>query len=156
MDRSLAPEAFPAKVATVLRFGNASNQGPEPAADAPQARAPGPAALLRDLTSRFPMLGITRLASQTGLDRVGIPCYAAIRPNSLTIASHQGKGEDELSAKLSAIMEAAEYAVAEAPETPGPTLNPDQVRAAGLTTLDISTLLPRGFAVDPNLPIRWI
>lgn len=127
-----------------------------PAADASQAEAPSPAALLRDLISKFPLLGITRLASQTGLDRTGIPCYAAIRPNSLTIASHQGKGEDEMSAKLSAIMEAAEYAVAEAPETPGRTLNLNQVRDAGLATLDVSSLLPRGFAVDPALPIRWV
>lgn len=127
-----------------------------PAADASPAEAPSPAALLRDLISKFPALGITRLASQTGLDRTGIPCYAAIRPNSLTIASHQGKGEDELGAKLSAIMEAAEYAVAEAPETAGPTLSLDQVRDAGLATLDVASLLPRGFAVDPALPIRWV
>lgn len=127
-----------------------------PAADASQAEAPSPAALLRDLISKFPEVGITRLASQTGLDRVGVPCYAAIRPNSLTIASHQGKGEDELGAKLSAIMEAAEYAVAEAPETPGRTLSLDQVRIAGLATLDVSSLLPRGFAVDSALPVRWV
>ena len=127
-----------------------------PAADGSQAEAPSPAALLRDLISKFPELGITRLASQTGLDRVGIPCYAAIRPNSLTIASHQGKGEDELGAKLSAIMEAAEYAVAEFPETAGPTLSLNQVRSAGLANLDVTNLLPRGFAIDGALPVRWV
>lgn len=127
-----------------------------PTTHASPARAPSPAALLRDLISKFPRLGITRLASQTGLDRTGIPCYAAIRPNSLTIASHQGKGEDELSAKLSAVMEAAEYALAEAPETPGRMLSLNQVRAAGLSTLDVTPLLPRGFTVDPALPIRWV
>lgn len=126
-----------------------------PAADASPAEAPSPAALLRDLISKFPQLGITRLASQTGLDRTGISCYAAIRPNSLTIASHQGKGMDEIGAKLSAIMEAAEYAVAEAPETPGPTLSLNEVRAAGRATLDVASLLPRDFAVDPDLLIRW-
>lgn len=135
MDRSLAP-----RLATL----------------ASPAGAPSPAALLRDLISRFPLLGITRLASQTGLDRTGIPCYAAIRPNSLTIASHQGKGEDELGAKLSAIMEAAEYAVAEAPETPGRTLSLAEVGRAGLSTLDVANLLPRGFALDPDLPVRWV
>jgi ribosomal protein S12 methylthiotransferase accessory factor len=127
-----------------------------PATDALRARAPGSAALLRDLISKFPELGITRLASQTGLDRTGIPCYAAIRPNSLTIASHQGKGEDELSAKLSAIMEAAEYAVAEAPETPARLLSLNDIRATGQATLDVANLLPRGFSVDPALPIRWV
>ncbi len=127
-----------------------------PATDASPARTPSPAALLRDLISKFPELGITRLASQTGLDRTGIPCYAAIRPNSLTIATHQGKGEDELGAKLSAIMEAAEYAVAEAPETPARLLSLNDIRTTGLATLDVANLLPRGFAIDPALPIRWV
>lgn len=127
-----------------------------PATDASPAEATSPAALLRDLISKFPLLGITRLASQTGLDRTGIPCYAAIRPNSLTIASHQGKGEDEMSAKLSAIMEAAEYAVAEAPETPRRLLSINHARDAGLATLEVTSLLPRGFAVDPALPIHWV
>lgn len=127
-----------------------------PAANVPRAEAPSPAALLRDLTTKFPLLGITRLASQTGLDRTGIPCYAAIRPNSLTIASHQGKGVDETGAKLSAIMEAAEYAVAEAPETPGRVLSLNEARAAGRTALDVSHLLPRGSAIDPDRPIRWV
>ncbi|MGN6486848.1 MAG: YcaO-like family protein [Devosia sp.] len=127
-----------------------------PAANVPRAEAPSPAALLRDLTAKFPLLGITRLASQTGLDRSGIPCYAAIRPNSLTIASHQGKGVDETGAKLSAVMEAAEYAVAEAPETPGRVLSLNEARAAGLTALDVSHLLPRGWAIDPDQPVRWV
>lgn len=127
-----------------------------PAADAPQAEAPSPAALLRDLTTKFTLLGITRLASQTGLDRTGIPCYAAIRPNSLTLASHQGKGVDETSAKLSAIMEAAEYAVAEAPETPDRVLSLRQLHEARLEMLDMANLLPRGFALDPELPVRWV
>jgi ribosomal protein S12 methylthiotransferase accessory factor len=126
------------------------------AADASPAEAPSPAALLRDLTPKFPLLGITRLASQTGLDRTGIPCYAAIRPNSLTIASHQGKGVSETAAKLSAIMEAAEYAVAEAPEAPVRVLSLAQVREAGHDALDVESLLPRGFVIDPDLPIRWI
>lgn len=127
-----------------------------PAADTSQADGLSPAALLRDLTSKFDRLGITRLASQTGLDRTGIPCYAAIRPNSLTIASHQGKGMDETSAKLSAIMEAAEYAVAEAPETPGSTLSLARLHEADVDTLNVASLLPQGYAIDPEKPIRWV
>ena len=127
-----------------------------PAADASRTEFQSPAALLRDLTSRFPELGITRLASQTGLDRTGVPCYAAIRPNSLTIASHQGKGVDETRAKISAIMEAAEYAVAEAPETPGRVLSLADARTAGREVLDVSGLLPRGPTPDPHQPVRWV
>lgn len=124
------------------------------------ATAPGgprnPAALLRDLSSHFAELGITRLANQTGLDRIGIACYAAVRPNSATLASHQGKGIDDVSAQISAVMEAAEYAVAEAPETLRRTLSLSQVQAAGHEWLDPTPLLPRAASIDPALPIRWV
>ncbi|MBK8085464.1 MAG: YcaO-like family protein [Devosia sp.] len=118
--------------------------------------ADGPAALLRDLRGHMPALGITRLAAQTGLDRIGIPCYAAIRPNSLTIASHQGKGIDDIGAQLSALMEAAEYAMAEAPETPFRSLSRDQVAAAGLAAMPVDHLLPRDAPWPADRPIRWV
>lgn len=104
----------------------------------------------------FAELGITRLARQTGLDRIGIPCYAAIRPNSATIASHQGKGIDDVSAQISAVMEAAEYAIAEAPETPQRRLRLTAARAAGLDMLDVRHLLPRDAVLDEDRPIRWV
>lgn len=116
---------------------------------------PGPAALLRDLKQHFPELGITRLASQTGLDRTGIACYAAIRPNSRTLASHQGKGMDALSAQISAVMEAAEYAVAEAPELPTRRLSLAAARTEGRRIYDVASLMPRGWTLDPEQPVRW-
>lgn len=115
-----------------------------------------PAALLRDLSFYFGELGITRLARQTGLDRIGIPVYAAIRPNSATIASHQGKGVDDISAQISAVMEAAEYAIAEAPRTPQRVLSVAEARAAGHQLLDVAHLLPRGAVPDAAQPIRWV
>ena len=63
----------------------------------------------------FPDLGITRLARVTGLDRIGIPVFLAVRPNSRTLAVTQGKGIDDDAARASAVMEAAEQAVAERP-----------------------------------------
>jgi ribosomal protein S12 methylthiotransferase accessory factor len=60
-------------------------------------------------------LGITRVARHTDLDRIGIPCWAAFRPNSRTLAGSQGKGVSDAAACASAIMEAAESAVAERP-----------------------------------------
>ena len=104
----------------------------------------------------FAGLGITRLARQTGLDRIGIPCYAAIRPNSATLATHQGKGVDDISAQLSAVMEAAEYAIAEAPDTPQRTLSIAEAQARGLELLDVTHLLPRGAVIDESMPIRWV
>ncbi|WP_197421317.1 YcaO-like family protein [Devosia sp. Root105] len=104
----------------------------------------------------FAALGITRLARQTGLDRIGIPCYAAIRPQSATLATHQGKGVDDISAQLSAVMEAAEYAIAEAPATPQKTLSMAEARAGSFELLEVTHLLPRGAAIDETKPIRWV
>jgi YcaO-like protein with predicted kinase domain len=61
-------------------------------------------------------LGITRLANVTGLDYLGIPVFMAIRPNSRAISVSQGKGLDEDCAIASALMEAAEVALAERPD----------------------------------------
>jgi YcaO-like protein with predicted kinase domain len=115
----------------------------------------GPAALLRDLLRQLPQLGITRVAVQTGLDRIGIPCCAAIRPNSATVATHQGKGIDEVSAEISAIMEAAEYAFAEAPEGRTVRLSVAEAEQAGYVPVDIRHLMPHGWSVDER-PITWL
>lgn len=60
-----------------------------------------------------PRMGVTRVAVLTGLDNIGIPVAAAVRPNSRSIAVHQGKGGSLAAAKASAIMEAAEMFHAE-------------------------------------------
>ena len=127
-----------------------------PAADTAPGGTRNPAALLRDLSLHFAALGITRLARQTGLDRIGIPCYAAIRPQSATLATHQGKGVDDVSAQISAVMEAAEYAIAEAPQTPQRVMSIAEVRAAGHEMMDVAHLLPRGTAIEEAKPIRWV
>jgi ribosomal protein S12 methylthiotransferase accessory factor len=53
-------------------------------------------------------MGITRVAVLTGLDTIGIPVAAAVRPNSRSLAQHQGKGLTLAAAKASAVMEAVE------------------------------------------------
>lgn len=60
-------------------------------------------------------LGITRLADITGLDRIGIPVWIAVRPNSRTLSVSQGKGLDAMAARVSAAMESIETALAERP-----------------------------------------
>jgi ribosomal protein S12 methylthiotransferase accessory factor len=58
--------------------------------------------------------GVTRLADITGLDRVGVPVFQAIRPASRALSVHQGKGFTTRAARLGAAMEAIESAHAEA------------------------------------------
>jgi YcaO-like protein with predicted kinase domain len=53
-------------------------------------------------------IGITRVANITGLDVIGIPVVAVMRPNSRSIAVAQGKGLDLTAAKVSGLMESIE------------------------------------------------
>lgn len=62
-------------------------------------------------------LGITRLGDLTGLDVIGLPVWSATRPNSRSLCVSLGKGLTHEGARLGAVMEAAETAVAEAAET---------------------------------------
>jgi ribosomal protein S12 methylthiotransferase accessory factor len=57
--------------------------------------------------------GITRIAELTGLDTLGIPVFAAIRPMGLSLSTQQGKGISAAAAKVSALMESLETWTAE-------------------------------------------
>lgn len=65
---------------------------------------------------RLREFGITRVGEVTGLDRIGLPVWIAVRPNARTLSVSQGKGLDDIAAKVSAAMEALELAHAEQPE----------------------------------------
>lgn len=56
---------------------------------------------------------MTRLADVTGLDRIGVPVWQAVRPWSRALSVAQGKGLSEMQARISAAMEAVECACAE-------------------------------------------
>lgn len=127
---------------------------PRPAGTA-AAEPLDPAALLRDLQDILPELGITRVAVQTGLDRTGIDCCSAIRPNSATVATHQGKGLDPVSAEISAIMEAAEYALAESPAADVLRLSFATAEALGYAPVDFRNLMPHGWNAGDE-PSDWL
>ena len=61
-------------------------------------------------------LGITRVGDIAGLDCIDIPVWFACRPNSRALSVSQGKGATDAQARIAAVMEAAEGAVAERPE----------------------------------------
>ena len=67
-----------------------------------------PSETLAALEPHLRRFGITRVANVTGLDRLGVPVYLAVRPNSRSLSVSQGKGLDAPSAKVSAIMESLE------------------------------------------------
>jgi ribosomal protein S12 methylthiotransferase accessory factor len=60
-------------------------------------------------------IGVTRIASITDLDRIGIPVFSTIRPSAAkgAISIYSGKGATEEQARISAIMEGFERCLAE-------------------------------------------
>lgn len=68
--------------------------------------------LIKNITDK---IGVTRIADITKLDKVGIPVYSCIRPESKkgSISVYNGKGSTKKAAKISAIMESIERYSAE-------------------------------------------
>jgi thioglycine synthase len=74
-----------------------------------------PSETLELIKSAIPEVGITRVADISGLDRVGLPVFSAIRPSAAdgAISVYAGKGTTESEARVSVIMEAVERFSAE-------------------------------------------
>ncbi|HYB59235.1 MAG TPA: YcaO-related McrA-glycine thioamidation protein [Candidatus Acidoferrales bacterium] len=74
-----------------------------------------PQETLERVKSVVPEVGITRVADISGLDRVGLPVFSAIRPSAAggAISVYAGKGTTETEARVSVIMEAVERFSAE-------------------------------------------
>lgn len=106
---------------------------------------------------QFNRFGITRLADVTGLDKIGIPVWMAVRPNSKTLAVSQGKGLNEPAAQASAIMEAAEIATAERFPVPVRVCAIQDLTADGARVNPLNNLLARGQRPPTaSEPMRWV
>jgi ribosomal protein S12 methylthiotransferase accessory factor len=102
----------------------------------------------------FGALGITRLGVLTGLDTVGVPVAAAYRPNSRSIAVHQGKGRTLAAAKVSAVMEAAESFHAERFDGPLRFGRAEDVARHG-EVVDVARLPLTGSADPRGAAVLW-
>lgn len=71
-------------------------------------RLMAPEQTLTNIEPHLAAMSISRCADITGLDRIGIPVYCAIRPRSRTVQVSNGKGLLHINAKVSALMEAIE------------------------------------------------
>ena len=71
-------------------------------------RTVSPEVTLERIREAAPLVGLTRMADITGLDRIGIPTAVGHRPNAPTLAVSGGKGATRLAATVSAGMEAVE------------------------------------------------
>src|SRR5688572_1920519 len=119
-------------------------------------RARPPAETCRQVAPFLSQLGITRVAKQTGLDRIGIPVFSALRPNARTLSSSQGKGISEDAARASATMEAIEFAYAEKPALDVRVLTFDAARATGIPVFDALKFKPIGSAFPSDVRHKYV
>ncbi|HEX3762695.1 MAG TPA: YcaO-like family protein [Kofleriaceae bacterium] len=97
--------------------------------------------------------GITRIAELTGLDTIGIPVFAAIRPMGRSLSTQQGKGATALAARVSALMESLETWSAE--HLALPVVRASWRRLGG-RAVDVRRLArPRG-RLDRDARWRWV
>ncbi len=115
------------------------------------------AATLEATWARFSPLvrraGITRIADITGLDTLGIPVFAAIRPMGLSLSTQQGKGITPLAAKVSALMESLETWSAERVALP---VVRGSYRALRERAIDVRGLARAHKRLDLDARWRWV
>ena len=94
----------------------------------------------RRITPLLPAMGITRVADVTGLDRLGISTWCAIRPAARLIQIANGKGLSPICARVSAAMEAVEDWHAEFPQVPLRKASAAELMRAGQAIVRASEL----------------
>jgi ribosomal protein S12 methylthiotransferase accessory factor len=102
---------------------------------------------------------VTRVADLTPMDYLRLPVYSAVTPLALDLTTHLGKGNDALSARVSALMEAVERITGEACP-PGATVSGSYnalCRAGGIVPANPSDFdLPVATAYKPELSFNWV
>ncbi len=71
-------------------------------------RSVRPSATIRRARAVLDIIGVTKVADVTDLDRVGIPNFMTVRPDDLGISYYNGKGTTRADAYAGALMEAVE------------------------------------------------
>ncbi len=103
-------------------------------------------------------IGVTRIADITDLDRIGIPVYSCIRPESMegSISVYNGKGSTKIAAKVSSIMESIERFSAEINDNNQKNIIYDSYTSLSSQNIDvlnpIELILPNQFNYDKIIP----
>jgi YcaO-like protein with predicted kinase domain len=114
-----------------------------------------PAVTKARLLPRLSDFGITRVANVTGLDRIGIPVYMAIRPNSRSLSVSQGKGRSLDAAWVSGVMETIELWHAESPALSLSLASYDEL-AKRVRVVDVARLpMRRGSPFHNGFRMLW-
>lgn len=89
-------------------------------------------------------MGIARVAELTHLDRLSLPVFISHRPGGKALRIHAGKGPSTADARVGALMEAVEYAVAERHSRAGADLS--------LPLRELAAALPRPLVLTDFAP----
>ena len=110
------------------------------------------------LEPKLASFGITRVADLTGLDVIGIPVWAAYRPQSRTLSVTNGKGLTPEQAWLSAVMECAEQEYAErAADVVAAVCTADEMIRGGHATVPLERQSRCAFErYDPEMDLAWV
>ena len=103
-------------------------------------------------------LGITRVGDITGLDVIGLPVWFASRPNSRALSVSQGKGMTQAQARIAAVMEAAEGAIAErAEDVVERFASLAEIRQQGHQSLPLDRMMRCAAPdLDPTREFAWV
>ncbi len=101
-------------------------------------------------------IGVTRIANITGLDRLGIPTFMAVRPAALVPSVSWGKGLTEPQAHLSAAMESIERYHGETSCPPAFTSTYDDLDRRWQRIPLENLPLSKHSLFHPRLRTRWV
>jgi ribosomal protein S12 methylthiotransferase accessory factor len=121
-------------------------------------RARKPEETLGWIEPKMAIAGVTRLANITGLDRIGIPIFSAVRPTAAegAVSVYSGKGLTETLAKISAIMESLERYSAEFRNEKTVKGNYSQISKEFNALDPRSLILPRDLPYSEDVVLRWV
>jgi YcaO-like protein with predicted kinase domain len=117
-----------------------------------------PAQTIRRVAPLLDMVGVTRVAEVTGLDRVGIPNFTSVRPRERGegISYYNGKGLTRVAARAGALMEAIERYTGEICDLPVYYCSRDEMKQRGPVIDPAAIVLPPAMEFRPDIRIEWV
>jgi ribosomal protein S12 methylthiotransferase accessory factor YcaO len=117
-----------------------------------------PGETIRRVTPLMDFIGVTRVGEVTGLDRVGLPNFTAVRPRERGdgISYYNGKGLTRDAARAGALMEAVERYSGEICELPVHYGSRADLERLGPTVDPTGIVIPLATDYRPDLAIEWV
>ncbi|PYS90784.1 MAG: methanogenesis marker 1 protein [Acidobacteria bacterium] len=120
-------------------------------------RTVAPAETIKRIAPLMPVIGVTRIADVTHLDRIGIPNFTTVRPRDYRgISYYNGKGATRLAAKAGAMMEAIERYCGERCDLEICYGSYREMRRRGAAVDPGEIIAPRFREYRPNVRLEWV